>query len=253
MVLELLFLCLLIIGLCVVAYRGAIHEFQILQKDYDPDNDWSALLSEQLPIVIRGLPRHLLGGWTAAKTDQKTWMVKVRDAQGKAYRTTWNNWLKHPSLAPENMDELAEAVRLKHTFENWGVEDIRRWSWLPASTPTPHVLHTATGVKKTTAEFTAIVATDGAPLELWIAHEGAISSQVSDELLGKDPWIQTSESIPWINTVKYIEIRLRPGNAVLIPSHWWYALRPASATPSWFWVGEFHTPISRVATALTKD
>jgi len=37
MIFEVLFLVLLIFGIAVVAYRGAVHEFQILQKDYVPD------------------------------------------------------------------------------------------------------------------------------------------------------------------------------------------------------------------------
>jgi hypothetical protein len=156
-------------------------------------------------------------------------------------------------MIPENKEEVADAVRLKHTFENWTTEDCRRWSWMPPSTPTPYVLRQTQGVEKTTAEYTVITATDGSPLELWIAHEGAISDKVAKQLAGKDPWIQTSDEIPWINTVKYIEMKLRPGNAVLIPRHWWYAVRPSSDAAAWFWKGEFHTPISRVATALRRS
>ena len=56
MVLELAFLVLLIVGLCALAYRSAVHEFQILQKDFTEENNWSELLSEELPLVIRGIP-----------------------------------------------------------------------------------------------------------------------------------------------------------------------------------------------------
>jgi hypothetical protein len=254
MVLELLFVFLLIIGLCVVVYRGAIHEFQILQKTYSPDIPWSELLSEQLPIVIRNLPRHLLGNWTAGKTGNKTWMVMINDEYGKRFRTTWNKWLEAPRDTIENMDELAEACHLDDTIINWTTEECRRWSWLPPSTPIPHVLRSTLGVRKTTAEYTAIVSTDGEPLELWIAHEGAISGKVAPLLSGRDPWNATSDEIPWINTVKYIEIKLRPGNAVLLPCHWWYAVRPSSSnSPAWCWIGQFHTPVSRIATALKND
>ena len=61
---EVLFLVLLIAGLCVIAYRGAVHEFQILQKDYDPSTVWTEMMNEQLPIVIRDIPKHWLGSWT---------------------------------------------------------------------------------------------------------------------------------------------------------------------------------------------
>lgn len=253
MVLELLFLGILILGLCVVAYRGAIHEFQILQKDYHPDNNWSELLSEQLPIVIRSLPKHWLGNWSLAKTENRSWSLLVRNPHGKRFRTTWAHWLKEgtDTNRPENMDELAEAARLHETVLNWATEDCRRWSWLSSALPTPYVLYSSRGLTKTTAEYTVIVATDESPLELWIAHEGALSDKVVRFLDGRDPWIQTSETVPWISTVKYIELILRPGNAILLPRHWWYALRPTTTGDrSWYWQSEFHTPISWIATKL---
>jgi hypothetical protein len=254
MVLELMFLLFLVLGLCVVAYRGAIHEYQILQKTYSPEINWSELFSEQLPVVIRNLPKQLLGGWTANKTSLKTWQVFVRDESGKKYKTTWNSWLAaKDTRQPLNSDELAEAAELDAVIDNWMADDMRRWSYVPPETPTPYVLSSTLPVHKNPSEFAVITATDGGPLEIWLAHEGAVSKKVARELDGKDPWTATSESVPWINTVKYVEIKLRPGNALLIPCHWWYALRPAEPqSPSWFWKSTFNTPISWMASSLYK-
>lgn len=255
MVLEVLFIFLLIFGICVLAYRGAIHEFQILQKDYAPDNNWSELLSEQLPLVVRALPKTWLGSWTRQRTEQKSWVVTVVDNDGKKFRTTWNHWLQDPHGTPVNLDELASVAKLDTTLRNWGDDGFRRWFWLPTSTPTPTILNPDQyfGVKKTAAEYTAIVTTDGAPLELWIAHEGAIPDNVADELRGKNPWIQTTEEIPWIGEVKYIEVKLRPGNAIVLPRHWWYAIRVADDKQAWYWTAQFQTPISWIASALQKN
>lgn len=258
MILELVFLSLLILGICVLFYRGAVHEFQILQKDYEPEMNWSEVLSEELPLVVRGLPRNWLGGWSTRVTGNRTWKTLVRDKEsGRKMRTTWANFVATPAPRPilVNGDEIAEAARLPHTLSNWRDDGFSRWSWLPTSVsrPVPDLL-TATefrGVTKTTAEFTAFVATDGAPLEIWLAHEGAIPAKVASDLVGKDPWIQTTNTIPWIDEVKYIEIKLRPGNALVIPRHWWVALRGAEATNAWYWRAEFHTPISLAATAAS--
>lgn len=256
MILEILFVGLLVFGICVLAYRGAIHEFQILQKDYAPDTKWSEMLSEQLPIVIRSLPSRWLGSWTKQRTEQKTWLVTVVDNEGKKFKTTWAHWLQSPKGQPQNLSELASVAKLDTTLRNWGDEGFSHWSWLPTSAPLPAII-TGTqfqGVKKTVAEFTAIVTTDGAPLELWIAHEGAIPENVADELKGRNPWIQTTEEIPWIGEVKYIEVKLRPGNAIVIPRHWWYALRvPEENGQSWYWKAEFQTPISLLASSIKTD
>lgn len=257
MILELLFLGLLVFGLCVLGYRGAVHEFQILQKDFDTNtDDWSDLLSEQLPLVIRSIPKTWLGGWTRKQTEKKSWQIFVR-MNGKKLKTTWTNWIQTPSprAFPENMQEIAQVARLNHSFSNWSADGFRRWFWLPTQTPEPFILHgnDFLGVHAVTEESVTIVATDGAPIELWLAHEGAIPSNVSEDLLGKNPWIQTTEDIPWIGEVKFIEIKLRPGNAVVVPCHWWYAIRSAEENEdSWFWKGAFHSPISYLATKMSK-
>lgn len=253
MILELLFVILLIVAISVVAYRGAVHEFQILQKDYGNQIDWSSHLAEQLPLIVRNLPKHWLGPWTAQQTSHKSWVVFVKDGNGKKYRTSWTNWLQSSpeNLPPQpvNKHDLANVARLQYTLENWTAENFRRWSWIPVSVPKPFVFrsHEVEGIRKTTAEFTAIVSTDGEPLELWLAHEGAVPSSVANDLIQNDPWIQTTATIPWIGEVKFIEIRLRPGNAILVPKHWYIAIRNTGTQHAWFWTGEFHTPISRFA------
>lgn len=259
MVLELAFLVLLIAGLCALAYRSAVHEFQILQKDFTDENNWSELLSEELPLVIRGIPKSWAGVWNEKATAKKTWQVVVKQ-DGRRYKTTWANWLTTPQPKPQphNIEEIAAVARLDHALSNWSADGFRRWSWLPSGTAHPYVFGADDfkGVQKTTAEFTAVVATDGAPLELWIAHEGAIPANVSEDLMGKDPWAQTTDTIPWIGEVKYIEIKLRPGNTILIPKHWWLAVRngdPASKSAAWFWTAAFHTPLSWIASRLRRD
>lgn len=260
MVLELLFLFILIIGLCAFAYRGAVHEFQILQKDFDDTNNWSELLSEELPLVVRGIPKSWSGGWNEKTTAKKSWQVVVRQ-DGRRFKTNWANWLitPYPKSQPLNISEIATVARLDHTISNWAADGLRRWSWVPPSTPHPYVFggtEDYLGVHKLAAEFTVVTATDGAPLELWIAHEGAIPSNVADDLVGKNPWEQTSETIPWIGEVKYVEMKLRPGNAVLIPKHWWLAVRvhaDAKGAAAWFWTADFNTPISWVATRVKTE
>jgi len=258
-----LFLVLLIFGIAVVAYRGAVHEFQILQKDYVPDAGWKEMMNEQLPIVIRGLPKHWLGGWTYQKTAHKTWEIVVQDGEKKKFKTQWNQWLQTPNnTKPANLATAADAMKLHNNFEHWAAEGFHQWYTLPNGTPTPYVYQQADvmGLRKGIADFTAIVSTDGTPLELWIAHEGAIPTKQADDIIDKDPWVQTTKEIPWIGDVKYIEIKLRPGNAVLLPRHWWYAVRAAreeEAGPlpsyAWFWKGHIHSPVSWITSALRRD
>jgi hypothetical protein len=267
MFIELLVLCAIVAALCYVAYRSAIHEFQILQKDYEADAEWPELLSEQLPLVIRNIPSSWLGSWTYGKTGNKTWTVFATHTtnEQKKYKVAWNAYLAqaHRPEDPkvEDCSDLTPSVKLLASFQNWTYDGFTRPWWLPVRAPTPY-LFTGSQVRpleKTTAEWTAIVSTDGAPLELWVAHEGAIPADIYEEEDSIDPWTATTATIPWIGDVKYIEIKLRPGNALLLPRHWWIAVRKVqgeegpslNAHGAWWWRGEFHSLVSQCVSSAS--
>ena len=259
MMLEALFFVFLIFAVCAIAYRGAVHEFMILQKEYRPDMNWSELLGEQVPLVIRNVPRTWLGSWTRVNTMHRPWDVYVSGVDGKKLKTTWKDWLQTPdALVPQNAEEIARHAKLSTAIEHMYADGFRRWSWLPSfqTRATAHVLaqRDVMALQKNRAESTLIMATDGAPIELWLAHEGAIPSHIVEDMMGKDPWAITANEIPWIGEVKYVEIKLRPGNAVSIPSHWYYAIRRDPSSPAdsaWYWLSRHHTAMSWVASRST--
>ncbi len=253
--LEILLVILLLVAFFLVAYKGAIHEFQILQKDWAPNIDWSSLLSEQLPLVIRNVDGSWKGGWGKSLA-KKPWPIQVRK-DNQVFKGKWNEWLASPPGQPpiveESMWEIAELQR--PPVETWEDGGFRRPTWIPAHLlrPSVHVLaeDSVQAVRKTTAAATVIQATDGVPLQVWLAHEGAIPASVSLE--GANPWALTQDQVPWIQEVKFIEIKLRPGNALVVPTHWYYALKPTlsavgdqptMADGAWYWIAPFHSPVS---------
>ena len=257
MILELLFIFILVLAISVFAYRGSNQEFQILQRDYITHTPWDELLNEQLPVVIRSLPKSLQGGWNESRTATKRWPVVVLDNENRRYKTTWDTYLKEQTYnQPINSDELAEIAKLNETLQNWSADGFHKWYWVPTSTPVPVVAQPSytQGVTKSVAEATLISNNEGGALHIWLAHSGAIPTNVISDLLGKNPWIQTTDDIPWISEVKYVEIIVRPGNALLVPRHWYYSIQASDSNPSptWYWVGEFHSPISWVVRKLKK-
>jgi len=254
MLLEALFLLFLIVIGALLLYRRAIHEFQILQKDYGKDVDWATLLSEQLPLVIRNAPSSWIGGWTLGKTGNKTWSVTTKDGSGKRFKIAWNAYLKTEVTAPthETLSDLAGPVKLLQTIQDWVYDGMSCMHWLPVQTPLPMLLLSEEPLRKTVAEWTVFTATDGAPVELWLAHEGALPTHEETAI---KPWTATTDTVPWIGDVKYIEIKLRPGNAIMIPKHWWYSVRPAiqpelKQEGAWMWRSEFHSPASQFVALL---
>jgi len=244
MVLELLFIFLLLFGIALISYKSAVHEYEILQRDFSEDVQWSELLQENLPIVLRNVPKSWMGGWVAAKHAARPYTIFVRNAENKKFQTTWNTWI-------QSTDDTILATPPEITLSTTALSEsgFSRWFFLPFSTPVPAALHMNTVLKlrETFAEHTLIVATDGSPLTLWLAHEGALANV---DIRGKDPWSITSAECPTIGDVKYIEIRLRPGNAISVPKHWFYALKNEDEPPAWYYTTELNTPISRLVSAF---
>jgi hypothetical protein len=260
--LEVLLVVLLILVFFLIAYKGAIHEFQILQKDWKPTIDWSALLAEQLPLVIRNVEPTWIGSWTKKATVNKTWPIQLR-RDGALFKGRWNEWLAsapgQPPLTPETLQEISTIVAAPLPL--WEDGGFYRWSWIPAHlTRTTALVLGPTDIRpvqKTTAATTLLQATDGAPLTVWLAHEGAVPAKVVSAILRKDPWSLTADAVPWISEVKFVEIRLRPGNAIAIPTHWYWAMRSEATVGtmgdgSWFWMAEFQTPISWLVSHIKK-
>jgi hypothetical protein len=253
--LEILLVFLLILAFLVVAYKGAIHEFQILQKDWKPTIDWSALLAEQLPLVIRNVDPTWQAAkipWTQKAVAGKTWPIQLRK-DGALFKGRWNEWLTgppgQPPLTPDTWREISAIIA--PPLPMWEDGGFHRWSWIPAhiTTPLVQIFTNVQPVRRTTAATTLIQATDGAPLTLWLAHEGAVPAKVVPAIKGKDPWSLTADQVPWISEVKFIELRLRPGNAIAIPTHWYWAAKPEGES-SWCWIAEWQTPVSWIVSSL---
>jgi len=268
MLFESIFIVLILLVFSVVFYRGAIHEYTILQKNWKDDKDtkWSDLLSERAPLVIREVNKDWVRLWTKDRTSKFGWSVIVFDGKEQV-RSTWAAWLKSNGNAAHRVVNQLELGEIAGLFEKAAEINLqfRRPYWIPGSFAIRNVranlivprIRAVVGLQKTTAEATCWVATDGAPMRIWIAHEGATKGGewLPANPYGRDPWALKPEETPWISELKFLEIRLRPGNMFILPPHWWVALRADvsdNTKPitegSWYWSCEFHSPISWVAT-----
>jgi hypothetical protein len=266
MILELILITLVIVGIALLMYRGAIHEFQINQKDYNEESNWGDLISEKVPLVIRNVPDGLVNNWSLKKTKNKSWPVLLSE-RGSTIRTNWNNWIQtvinkdtvekiHKKY--KNGERLAQSANLSETVNEWRDSGFNRLVWIPNGFKTngvvlPPIESAFSPLTQVKSDSLLLVCSDGCNMNLWLAHEGSIPSGIEKDMLGKNPWTLTSENIPWIVDVKYVEIRLKPKQAVIIPSHWYYAVKPdlpiVASEPTvgngcWYYTSEFHTIIS---------
>jgi hypothetical protein len=266
--LELIIIGLVILGLSLLMYRSAIHEFQINQKDFSDsgETNWSALLSEKIPLVIRNVPDNLVENWSLKKTGGRNWPVLLNQ-KGSNVRTFWSNWVNTP-INKESIDKihkkykngerLAQSANLDELVNEWKYNGISRYVYLPGVYKTtgvvlPPIEDVCSVLTQVKCDNLLLVCSDGCAMNVWLAHEGSIPSGVEKQMIGKNPWTLTSETVPWIVDVKYIEIKMKPKQAIIIPSHWYYAVKPdlpiVASEPvigngCWYYTSEFHTPIS---------
>ena len=62
----------------------------------------------------------------------------------------------------------------------------------------------------------------------------------------------TIESIVSENQIQYIDIILKPGNVLILPSHWYYLMKEQEPY-SYFGIHEYHEPISLLMNYLEKN
>jgi hypothetical protein len=155
----------------------------------------------------------------------------------------------------ENGERIALSAGLPDLVKDWRTAGVYRWTWIPTASCSVHLLppiETACHpLQQVRSDCKWIVSTDGTPLRLWLAHEGSIPPEL--KITGRNPWTLTTEEFPWIMDIKFMEMRLRPGQAVLLPTHWWFAIKPelpivsdhpTVANGSWYWTADLQTPIS---------
>ena len=264
MILESLFIVLLVLIFAVIFYRSAIHEYTIIQKNWvTDDTKWSNLIGERAPLIIREVPWTRF--WNHRRTAKYGWPVVLQQG-AKRIKSSWSTWLEAKSSGIQkiiNTVDLANASGLSEPATQISLA-FRRSFWLPGSFAVsglkanliPASSDAYVGLIKTTAESTCWVSTDGSPLRVWLAHEGATKggSWLPPNPIGKNPWNFKPEESPFINDLKFLEIRLRPGNMLMLPPHWWVAFKCDNPTEgnvsegSWYWTCEFHSAVSYIAT-----
>jgi len=198
-------------------YYRSIQEYNFAQP---PKLD-SGLLQEKSPVVfdIGVLP------WRPGLA-QDSWTVITEEGSVTPVATWWSSPQK-PAIA--NGEELAAEMGLATGLAE--LNEARPWWWIPGlSDVTVDYLAPGSfqGFQWVSAERQWIGCSAGDPVTVWLVH-----SRFRRFLkeTGVDPWSITVADNPWIGRVQYIEVRIKPGWCLGIPSHWGFAVRPDAVRP----------------------
>lgn len=253
MLLECLLIGVLIFLVLTFFYKQAICEFRVNQIEWNQHNKLAELFTEKVPIIVRGRPPTVF--WTQED-------VLLRDIYGTVRifeDRILSDWLSQTDPHAECPWSI-EHARLLGTKS---VSGLQLWAekvlnpivystnkllplWLK---PISSCWAGEKGLWKTIAPWTAIFCTQGA-IAVTIMTE-AVESSLPTLWKGQYPSRMSALDTPFISDLKFMDIVLRPGNLLFMPSHWfiaWTTLDNGEETVCpMICTVEYHSPISQFA------
>jgi len=247
---ELLLLLVIVVGVHWWEYATTVQEYTFAQPaTLEKHDELRALLSEKTPIAVEIGPLP----WRPELAEKATWTVGGQ-SDGAVLDMPVAQWLNESPRPPiANPGPLAAEMELTNGLAD--LDEARPWWWLPGIWDA-HVdilePGQVLGLSWVSAERSWIGCTHGAPVTLWLVHSRYrrfLPTSVEGEPV--DPWSLTVATAQWIGRVQYIEVTVKPGWCIGLPSHWGFAAR-ATGGEAWIWTGRSHSALSHVLTAASS-
>jgi hypothetical protein len=247
-----LILCILFLILTFF-YKQAICEFRINQITWIQRDTISGLLMEKVPIVIKAIP--LATFWTQRDTLSRACYKSIPVFKDTTL-VEWISTSSRDSICPWKYSHAATIASVSgiHIWAKRGMNSmiinplLRLWVF-----PRYHCWAGNVGLRKTSAPWTCLFPVDG-DIVVTIMYE-SIESSLPTNWMGCFPSKLTINDTPFISDIKFIDIVLRTGNALFIPSHWfvsWVASEKCDIAPMTCTIS-YHTPISLFAHNMSPN
>ncbi len=246
---ELLCLITLIFLIAVLFYKQRRKDLQILQLEEGQVTEQLAdLLEEGQPLVVRGVatPRGL-------RREELSSFQRLANYPVGGHPLT--AVLANPALLatagglPTLSQELREEFATELSMPIWAtkvwLEPLASTRWLGrymGTLKTEAVLG-GLGLFRTTAYYTILLPSEG-------VYHVSIVSRESEDLLPANWQYRyvssfTPNDTPLVADIRYLDIVLRPGTALILPSHMLVCLEPREPTAfSALAIVEYHEPVS---------
>ena len=249
---EIFFVLAVFVALLILFYRQAIEQYDILQIESTQISELPKLLGERAPLVIRNLgepklftpevlkgnPRLLsfpltsgfnLGSYLTSPTGQ-TFSLQKKSTSILSNESGLHVWSEHNLFSKLVSSSLLEAMYSFQTEAHIGEK----------------------GLRKTTAITTLVYPTSG-NLEVCLLTEQQ-TKFLPKVWRNRFPETFRIQDTPLVGDLKYITIKLRPGNVLCVPTHWYVSIRAEDTKKPclWGWF-EMHNPISKIASFMESD
>lgn len=246
--LEWVFILLLAASILLFFHNQATFEFKVAQIRWDQkDTQLTNLLAERAPLVIQGLPP--VAFWTSQDIQRRPVYQEVPIFEDQVL-SDWLNAQPVDTLCPWTRDHAC----LLGTLSGLGIWAERELHpaihihplWSAWYRPVTSCWAGARPLWKSSARWTCLVPTEGALLVSILAGSAKTTQSLPPSLESVFPNKLTVYDTPFVADLQYMDIVLRQGSCLIMPSHWymsWQALEGSEQVPL-VCVVEYHTPIS---------
>lgn len=239
-------------------YKDSVAEFRINQVEWAKRGNVTSLLSEKVPIVIRGVPK--ISIWTHddvihrdiynnipifKNKNLSNWVSEIKEQEN--LECPWD--IQHARI-------LGDRSAFKTWIDKWLIDWIVRFPWKWAWNTNPSCWTGARSMFRTIAPWTVIAPTEG---EMMISIFPSKEFDYALPTNWRELWIPhiTNYDTPFAGELKFMDICLRPGHILLLPAHWYASWEESGidaeerqsmgiGVPLMSVVMEFHTLFSMV-------
>ena len=256
MLIEILVCFSLIFLIATLFYKQRRSDFSILQLDAEQiDEQLTDLLEEGQPIVVRGVqpPKGL-----TREALQKIHRLAEFPVGGLPLAAVLNapaaltQAAGRPVFSQEDAATLADELAIPVWAEPAWLPRLNQFTMFGAALGTlrAECVLGGVGLTRSKAVVTCIFVTEG-------KYTASLLMKDSERFLPaaweyRYPSTFTVNDTPLVADLKYLDIVLRPGTALLIPAHTIYSLQPGGELDSFHAAAllEYHEPISLVAKSI---
>jgi hypothetical protein len=247
MILEAIMILGVIFFIAVMFYKQGNEEFEILQIEGERLQELPTLYADKAPIVVSDFKLPALG--TQTELQKRPHILQMSVAPGLSLKALLGSEssLKAYTFKKPTAEFLAKETGLSVWFEHHLYTSLlpslyTQWLYSHATSLWPH----HRGLFKTTAFQTLIMPTQG---------EARVSLILSKAL----PYLPkrwegrafhglTPQDTPLLSQIQFVEVKLRPGNLLLLPAHLIVDIASdTSKENAWTFIAEIHHPISKLA------
>jgi hypothetical protein len=245
---EIFVILAVLLGVFILFYRQAIDQYNILQIESSQLPDLPKLLNERTPLVIRDIGAPKLFTPETLQGNARLQQFPL------APQMTLGSYLKSPKAQVTFNKKAATLLAKESGLSVWAEH-----MWLEKCMSYPfltyiHQLNTEAymgerGLQKATSMATFLYPTSNA-LEVTLLTEQQ-GKCLPTSWRKRFPEKFTIQDTPLVGEIKYITIKVRPGNILCIPSHWYYSIRCKEPEKPCLWCKiSLENPISSVASMM---